>query len=437
MADVNARAGGTLNQDPFSVNMSDGVGQGQEPEISPTAPDDDLNKNADELEYLNDTDHSTMLNETNLIQSMQETLAANDSGDHEFRGDYQSMQASVEAAVNELSFLNKYKRKILAVGISSNDVMALESRYPKVLVSVGNGFTLESNDSNKEVALEAINELIQKAIEKARAGVTKLIEWLTTRFKEFSAFLEKKSLDQHIARFGQRLKLSHPFYPVNELAKKLPNVDEWNQHQVTRSLGQKLGANITLDKFSGVVNSKDPKVWIAAIDQIKSDLKNYSADKAAIFEYGNELLKLSNSLKEIRLDNNIVDNLKRLDEQVIALEAKSPFDPEKSCRPSELFAVSTDNFLEFNNTLIKRITPVVGDLTKDLNNMKNGSDLSEDILKVYTDAIMDVGKCLAHFLIRMDMNYRMAKTLIIFVDFATWSCDSVNGMAGHKAKKTA
>ena len=177
MADINAAAGGTLNQDPFSVNLSDGVGQGQEPDISPTAPDDDLNKDADKLELLNDTDHSTMPNETNLIQSMQETLAANDSGDHEFRGDLQSFltvdflsneeelqqqQAlDIQAGLESMDFLARYKGKFNAIGIKQSDVVAIESVYPGLLTQgIGTTYTIESSDTNLEFALAKVSERV-------------------------------------------------------------------------------------------------------------------------------------------------------------------------------------------------------------------------------------------------------------------------------------
>lgn len=206
MADVNARAGGTLNQDPFSVNMSDGVGQGQEPEISPTAPDDDLNKNADELEYLNDTDHSTMLNETNLIQSMQETLAANDSGDHEFRGDYnsdpQEIQRTLESIDIETTYLTGMMRKINAIGISQSDVFSLELRHPGILVKIGNGFSLESNAANKTFALEAIKDKYVELKTKASELFAKLIEWISNQLRQLGERLRNGRFSAVVKRFN-------------------------------------------------------------------------------------------------------------------------------------------------------------------------------------------------------------------------------------------
>lgn len=178
MADVDASANGQMSQSPYGVNLSDGIGQGREPEISPTAPDDDLNKNADELDFLNDTDHSTMPNEELLVQTLQRTIAESDAGDHEFRGDLQSFltvdfdkneeeiqkqQAqTIETTLEQMSTLTSYARKFSAIGIRQSDVVAVETICPGLLTNgVSTLYTTESSDTNVEFAITQVGDKVK------------------------------------------------------------------------------------------------------------------------------------------------------------------------------------------------------------------------------------------------------------------------------------
>lgn len=171
---VNAAARGTLNQDPFSVNLADGVGQGAEPEISPTAPDDALNQNSDDIKYLNDTDHSQGPTEENLIETVLETIASTETGDHEYRGDFHS-DPSANNVVNDaeveqawmtsqdvqqtVESMQLYLAKWDRVGICQRDVAAIESMVPGILTEgVTTTYSIPPSDVNLELAQNRVRD---------------------------------------------------------------------------------------------------------------------------------------------------------------------------------------------------------------------------------------------------------------------------------------
>lgn len=180
---VDASARGTMNQDPFSVNLADGVGQGAEPEISPTAPDDALNQNSDDIKYLNDTDHSQGATEENLIETVLETIADTDCGDHEYRGDYHSApaenvvnDAEVEAAWMQsqdvqqtVESLNLYLAKWDRIGICQRDVAAVESRVVGLLTEgVHVTYTITASDTNLALAQERVRNHVAALTSRKR-----------------------------------------------------------------------------------------------------------------------------------------------------------------------------------------------------------------------------------------------------------------------------
>lgn len=439
MADINASAGGTLNQDPFSVNMADGVGQGREPEISPTAADDDLNKDADKLDFLNDTDHSMMPNDTNLIQSMQEMMTENDYGDHEFRGDFHSAQQSLESAYNEIAFLNKYKRKILAVGINTTDIMALESKYPGMLVKPGNGFTLESNDSNKEASLEAINEAISFAVKKLEQGIEKFLNWLIKRTATIYENFQKFDLRKKIARIQQRATAGQSrFYTVAELEAKIgENANQWNRSQVVTSYGSLLGIEITLDRFKGVRNANDYKEWLRAIMSLGPNLKGTVADNNTITTYGFGIKKLGHDLKNIKLDSNLESLISSLDKRILDLAATNPFDHEKEADLGELYLMGMKDYDSYAVGLTKSVNESLTTLKSNLKGIKAEGNVDEDSLKGYIELFNDIGQCINELLKDFTRNHRIVAQTYSFVDFATWSCDKANGLVNGLPKLAA
>lgn len=274
---VNAAARGTLNQDPFSVNLADGVGQGAEPEISPTAPDDALNQNSDDIKYLNDTDHSQGPTEENLIETVLETIASTDSGDHEFRGDFhsdpqannvvndaeieqawmtsQDVQQTLESINIETTYLSNMIRKIGAFGITSTDVYALESRYPGILVNVGNGFSLESNESNTTYALEAIKDKFVALKTKGLELLTKLIEWIATHLRQLGERLRNGRLSTLVKRYNTLVASKVTVLEPSEVRRILG--DEVYQAKIIAPLNldgvnAQLKSKISADDLSGI-----------------------------------------------------------------------------------------------------------------------------------------------------------------------------------------
>lgn len=435
MADINAAASGTQNQNPFGVNMSDGIGQGREPEISPTAPDDDLNKNADELEYLNDTDHSTMMNEINLIQSMQETLAENDSGDHEFRGEFHSVQAAIESAMNEITFLNKYKRKISAVGINTNDILALESNYPKMLVQVGNGFTLESNDSNKEAALEAIGEKIANILKTAKVRIAKFIEWVSARVSTLHEAFSKHSFDARVAKLQARIKSGRKVLSVKELIAKLNNdTVAWDRSNIVTSYGEAIGLKLTLTDFTSVANTRDPHAWLRIVMNMHPNTKGTTADRNAVVNYGNSLKKMASDLKLTKLDGNAESLVSAMDQRMIALHEASPFDPEVSADLNELYNIGLRDTDNFGAGVVRNIKESLDTLSGNLKTFRDDPNSDEELVKQYFDIFNDLGQCINELLIAFKRNHQITARTFLFIDFAIWACDDINGLKPTVAK---
>ena len=434
MVDI-TQANPSNNKDPYSLDINDGVGQGREQEISPTAPDDELNKDADKIDYLSDTDHSMMLTEENIQQLFQEELIE-DNSDHEFRGDFQSAKQDLEVAIEEIAFLSKYRRKILAVGISSKDIYAIESRYPGLLVQVGNGFTMESNSSNSHYAIEALSDTIGKIISNAKTAIFKFIDWVSATANKTFENMKKHALEARIKRLQERLNSGRKFITPAELLNQLENrVNVWQEAFAVTGFADALGIELKLSDFTGVKDPKDYRAWIRVVESKNPNLKGTTADNNAIVKYGTELKRFAKELKVLKLDETAISYIKTADQTLINIAAMNPFDPEKSATIEELYIRGLKDTDSYGSHTIKVITESLEELKKKLNQVKSTPEDEEVAVKEYLDVFNDIGQNISELLRDFKRNDRIVNLTYTFIDFVTWSCDSTNGYVARYGKE--